>query len=67
MGKDYSNMTTSQIMEDITASFDRITEDWEKLKVNQNAAASRRIRKSLDEISRMKISLRKVMLAEERS
>jgi len=67
MGKDYSNMSTEQIMEEVISIFKEVENDWEKLKDRQNAAAGRRIRKSLDEVARIKVDLRKVMLAEERS
>lgn len=60
-------MSTEQIMEEVISIFKEVENDWEKLKDRQNAAAGRRIRKSLDEVARIKVDLRKVMLAEERS
>ncbi len=62
-----SNRTSSEIMESILSNFKEIEGDWERVKDRGSKAASRRIRKTLDHISKVKVELRKTMIEEERN
>jgi len=55
---------TNGLMEEIIELVDGVKTDWDKIKEKHNAAAARRIRKSLDTIARLKVDLRKAMLKE---
>lgn len=66
MSKDYTGPDTNELMTDIIELVGSVTSDWEKVKVKHNAAAGRRIRKALDDISRIKVDVRKAMLKEGR-
>jgi hypothetical protein len=57
--------TSDEIMNSILGSFESIKEDWEKVKERKSKAASRRIRKELDGIAKIKVELRKAMIREE--
>jgi len=60
-----TNLTeTSVLMDEIIDIVDGVKTDWDKVKEKHNAAAARRIRKSLDTIARLKVDLRKAMLKE---
>jgi hypothetical protein len=57
---------SEEIMNGIFSDFEKITEDWKKVKERNSIAAARRIRRTLDGIGNIKVELRKVMTAEEK-
>jgi hypothetical protein len=66
MSKEYNGPGTDELMEEVINLIEGVTADWEKIKNKHNAAAGRRIRKSLDEIAKIKVDVRKAMLKEGR-
>ena len=54
-----------QVMDSILRNVDGIKKDWDKIKIKYNKAGARRIRRFLDDISKKKVELRKLMLEAE--
>jgi len=66
MSKDYNGPGTDELMKEIINLIEGVNSDWDKIKNKHNAAAGRRIRKSLDDIAKIKVNVRKAMLKEGR-
>lgn len=66
MSKDYNGPSTDELMGEIVELIDGVKTDWDKIRTKTNAAAGRRIRKSLDDVAKLKVNLRKAMLKEGR-